>query len=124
MRRSARGDCELVGGAFARSSKPTVTTSRVVLGPIEHVVLGPRPDSDLLEFRVLDDAELVVRGDDRDANRGIGRVPHLVDAFGTSQEARDFARFQDALTLWCADRRSAVEDNQPLLVGPFEVVRT
>jgi hypothetical protein len=50
-------------------------------------------------------------------------VPYLVGAFRTGREAHNFAGIDHTFAFGHADRRLALEGDQPLLVGPFEVVR-
>src|SRR5207249_8051988 len=74
-------------GSVTFMSTPSSAASSELAGGrrgrvVEHVVRVSRPDSHFLVFGVLDDAKLVLRGEDRDAHRRVAGVPCLVGAFG------------------------------------------
>ena len=82
-----------------------------------------RPDPDLVAVRVDGDPELVLRREDGDPHRFAGCVPHVMCPRRPGREADDVARLEHPLAVGAAERRAARDDDQPLLVGPFEVVR-
>lgn len=65
---------------------------------VELVVRASRPDPHLFILGVLDDAEFVLRRDDRHPRGDVARVPHLVGAVRADRKAHDVTRSERLLT--------------------------
>src|SRR5258708_6448169 len=106
------------GSAAKLGSTTASSAGRVV----ESVVRVSRPDPDLLFLGVLDDAEVVLRRNDRHPGGDLARVPHLVGTVRAGRKAHDVTRIKRLFTSGASDRHLARQRNQPLFVRPFEVV--
>ena len=80
-----------------------------MLRAAQHVVRVAGPDADLVAVRVLDDADLVLRRDDRDP-RGLVVRTNEMRTVGAGGEADDVPRVERALALRRSQRRRAGED--------------
>jgi hypothetical protein len=90
---------------------------------VKHVVRSACPDADLVAVGVLRDPEFVLGGEDRHPHRLLAFVAYVVRPVGAGREADDIAGFEQLLAFRGAESRSACDRDQPLFVGPLEVVR-
>src|SRR5437764_485899 len=101
-----------------------VVVVHVAVAPAEHEVLhaAAGPDADLVAVRVDGDRRLVLRRDHQHPDGLLGQVRDLVRAAGAGREADDVAGDEPLGAARAAERRPALQHDQPLLVPVLEVV--